>query len=124
MALATMIREDKDALICDLAQTYHILNYSELSVELLATLSCGLRADSRIKMKLNEQKCSTDTWLLAATVDYLALIRHALVKGGKAPKLLTQQLTQSDNDTVMSFSTGEMFERERARLLKVGEENG
>lgn len=118
-----MIREDKEALICDLAETYHILNYQELSVELLATLSCGLRADSRIKMKLNEQKCSTDTWLLAATVDYLALIRHSLVKGGKAPKLLTQQLTQSNSDTVQVFSSAEAFERERARLLKVGEGN-
>lgn len=118
-----MIRHNKEALICDLAETYHILNYRELSVELLATLSCGLRADSRIKMELNEQQCSTNTWLLAATVDYLALIRQSLVKGGKAPKLLTQQLCKS-NDKVQAFSSVEAFEKERARLLKVGEQNG
>lgn len=116
-----MIKHNKEALICDLAETYHILNYRELPVELLATLSCGLRADSRIKMELNEQQCSINTWLLAATVDYLALIRQSLVKGGKAPKLLTQQLSKSNNDKVQAFNSVETFERERARLLKVGE---
>ena len=46
-----MIRFDEDALICDLAETYHIYDYRSLPVKLVATLSAGLRDDSRIKLK-------------------------------------------------------------------------
>ena len=43
-----MMAVNRDALICDLAETYGILDCQALPALLLATLSCGLRADSRI----------------------------------------------------------------------------
>lgn len=43
---------DKDALICDFAETYHILDYEALPLKLRATLASGLREDSRSKTKL------------------------------------------------------------------------
>ena len=46
-----MIRLDRDALICDLAETYHIYDMRSLPLQTVATLSAGLRDDSRIKMK-------------------------------------------------------------------------
>jgi len=47
-----MIHTDEDALICDLAETYHIFNYRELPPSLAATLSVGLKDDSRIKKEV------------------------------------------------------------------------
>ena len=47
-----MLNLDKDALLCDLAETYHIYDYKSLPCKMVATFSCGLRADSRIKMKI------------------------------------------------------------------------
>ena len=47
-----MLAADEDALVCDMAETYHILDIWALPVELLAVLASGLRENSRIKMKL------------------------------------------------------------------------
>lgn len=44
-----MIAADEDALICDLAETYHILNYKALPLRLVATLAAGLPLYSRSK---------------------------------------------------------------------------
>ena len=37
-----MIKTDRDAWLCDLAETYHILDITGLSILTLATLSFGL----------------------------------------------------------------------------------
>lgn len=47
-----MLAADRDALICDLAETYRVLDYRALPVELLATLAAGLRPDARIWQKI------------------------------------------------------------------------
>lgn len=52
LILAHMINIDEDALMCDLAETYHIYNYRSLPCKMVATFSCGLRNSSRIKMKM------------------------------------------------------------------------
>ena len=56
MALAKMISVDRNALICDMAETYHIYDLRGLPARTLATLAFGLRADSRIKMRLSDQQ--------------------------------------------------------------------
>lgn len=113
-----MMRIGKDELICDLAETYHIMNYKELPLETLATLSCGLRADSRIMMKISSRKLPSDITLLAAITDRLSLLLWAQSKDGQKgvnkPKLL---LGEEDKE-VMTFGSGEEFEQYRAKLLK------
>ena len=47
-----MLATDTDALVCDMAETYHILDIWALPVEQLAVLASGLRENSRIKMKM------------------------------------------------------------------------
>lgn len=44
-----MIAADEDALICDLAETYHILDYKALPLRLISTLAAGLPLYSRSK---------------------------------------------------------------------------
>lgn len=69
-----MIRTDEDALICDFAEYYHILDYRSLPLDMAATLAVGLRADSRIMLKLSKQKIELKTLLIAGIFDKLAFI--------------------------------------------------
>lgn len=64
-----MIEFDEQALICDLAETYHILDYRSLPLMMVATLSAGLRENSRIKVKASEYKVPLDSVLLALIAD-------------------------------------------------------
>lgn len=124
-----MIALDEDALICDLAETYGIFDYRALPVTLVATLSVGLRENSRIKMKLNETRVSTDTMLLASAVDRLSLLVWAKTEDGQnnvnRPKSILGILTGNEEETeIISFNTPEEFEAERERVLRQVTENG
>lgn len=70
-------------MICDLAETYHILNYEELSPELVAVLLIGLRDGSRVKLKLSDSKISYDRMLQAKMVDDLAFIAWSKTKAAQ-----------------------------------------
>lgn len=118
-----MISTDKDALICDLAETYGILNYRALPVELLAVLSIGLREDSRIKMKLSGAKVLPDILLLAEAVDRLGLLFWSKTvdgqKGINQPKSIVSMLTgEKQESNIMSFDTSEDFDEEWLRITK------
>lgn len=113
MALAGMIAADRDALICDLAETYGILDYRALPARLLATLAVGLRADSRIKMLLGGVKAPADTLLAAAMVDRLSLLVWARTKdapkGRNRPRSILSEICGENRDSV-AFPTAQAFE--------------
>ena len=115
-----MVRTDEDALICDLAETYHILNYKALPAMLVASLVVGLRDDSRIKMKISGAKAPTEIILLASAVDRLSMLVWAKTKdaekGRNRPKsLLDIMYPKETNNT--TYKTGEEFEKARKELL-------
>lgn len=64
-----MLETDRDALICDFVETYHILDMRSLPGTLVATLACGLRENSRIKMTMAGQRIDTQTALQALILD-------------------------------------------------------
>lgn len=119
-----MIVTDKSALICDLAETYHILNYKALPLDLLATLSCGLRSDSRIMMKLSGAKVTDEVALMAGSLDRLSLLVWANSKdsrtGRNKPASILAQLmddhTPKDTD-ILGMDSAEEFEAARRRIL-------
>lgn len=74
MILAGMVNLDEDALICDFAQTYHILSWRSLPLRLAATLAVGLEDNSRIKRKMSGEPASREVILLAHTVDRLTAL--------------------------------------------------
>ena len=120
-----MIKTDEDALICDLAETYHIYRYRELPVSLLATLSVGLRADSRIMMELNREKLPANTMLLATLLDTINMLRWELGGAkGKKPKFILDTLNEDRSSPVKSFSSAEEFEKERTRIIERSETDG
>lgn len=107
----------EDEIICDLAETYHILNYRELSPSLVATLVFGLRDDSRIKMKISENKLTLDEMLLTLMVDNLNFLAWTKTKDSQKnrnrPSSLFKRLMnleQKQKDELMSFSTPEEYQ--------------
>lgn len=89
-----MLAFDRNALICDLAETYHIYDYRALPVNTLAALACGLRADSRIKLKLSGIAEVSNEVLLIQIFDILQLMRYQwfATKKDAPPKLLSEIL--------------------------------
>ena len=125
MALARMIATDEDALICDLAETYHIYDYRRLPVLTVAVFSLGLRPNSRIKMIMSGNRITLEESLLACGVDRLSILAWQKTKDGSKGtnvpqsilgKLLGIDERKSESDT-QTFSSGEEFLRERNRLL-------
>ena len=118
-----MIEFDEDALICDLAETYHIYDYRSLPVQLVATLSAGLRDTSRIKMVIAEVPASHTTLLLATIADRIEAIRYGFTEdasSGKNPPVslvgaIFGEKPEPKGET--SFATPEEFEEALARII-------
>lgn len=89
-----MLAYDRSALICDLAETYHIYDYKALPVLTLAALASGLRSDSRIKLKLSGITEVSSEVLLIQIFDILQLMRYQwfATKKESPPKLLSDSL--------------------------------
>lgn len=115
-----MIALDEDALTCDFAETYHILNYMTLPVELAATLAAGLREDSRIMLKVLGLKASLKTLILAHIADNTAWNVYAKTKDAKTgrnkPKSMVEALQNDKKDDLRLFKSGKEFLEEWRRV--------
>lgn len=126
MTLSHMISIDEDALMCDLAEVYHIYDYKSLPVSLVAAFSCGLRDESRIKMKISDAKVSLNTVLLACILDKVNWIAWSKTEDGHRnanhPKsILSIILGQSDGDKdVLVFNDSDDYESVRNSFRKDG----
>ena len=67
-----MLALDRNALICDMAETYHIYDIKSVELPYLAILASGLGMDSRIKLKEQGLKASWSTVMLAMYIDALS----------------------------------------------------
>lgn len=126
-----MLKLDKDALICDLAETYGIYDWRSLPVRTVATLSAGLRDDSRIMMKLSGQTVSARDQLLAGIFDHVALIMWSKTKDAEhnrnRPKSILMAMLHPEgkgNNDLMKYASGEDFMKDRERILAVIKERG
>lgn len=119
-----MLKVDRDALICDLAETYHVYGLEGLSVNMLATLSFGLRDNSRIKMKLSETRISFQDSLLAMAVDRLSMLVWAKTKdaekGRNKPQMIMELLTKEEAQEVRSFDDKNEFRKAWKQITKGG----
>lgn len=118
-----MIKTDENALICDLAETYHIYDYRQLPADLVAVFSVGLRENARIKMAMSGQRVPLETLLLASIADRVGILAWQNTedghKGRNAPKEFVSILTEEPKEREESvFKSGEDFENARARILK------
>jgi len=112
-----MRASDKDALICDFAQYYHIYDIDALVPQYAAVLACGLPEDSRIRRSMSDVHASPEEILLAMSVDALNLIIWILGSRDEAniPRSVVKVMTgmeaeQAVNHNVESFDSPEAFE--------------
>lgn len=125
-----MIKLDEEALICDLAETYHIYDYKQLPLSTVAVFACGLREDSRIRLKMSGQKLSTQHVLLAAIADAVNLIWWSKTrdaeKGKNRPISILGASTQNEKkaDDIEVYASGKDFEEAREKLITQAREGG
>ena len=119
-----MIKTDENALICDLAETYHIYDYRSLPLSKVAAFSVGLRENSRIKMAMTGTKYTFDTLLLASILDGVNLKNWMMTKDGQEgrnrPESILNKLMgikKEDEREEMVFDSVEAFEEMRNKLM-------
>lgn len=113
-----MLRNNRTALICDLAETYGILDCRAVPTRTLAALAAGLREDSRSKMQLAGRNTTGQEMMLAAILDGVNravwLLSAICPQEGEKPKsvlrILTGEETAEDQEAV-TFDTAEEFEQ-------------
>lgn len=112
-----MIRTDENALICDFAETYHILDYRALSLKTAAALASGLPEDSRIMMKITGRRVDAKTLLLAGILDRLTTLAWFKTedghKGRNRPESVLEKLSgkpeNEKKDDFMVFDSPDAF---------------
>ena len=118
-----MIQTDENALICDLAETYHIYDYKKLPLTQVAIFAIGLKDSSRIKMKMSDQLVPMETLLLAGILDRLSVLLWRQTKDGQKgrnmPTMVLDTLVarKSKDSDVIVFSSGEDFEKTRNEII-------
>lgn len=120
-----MISTDRNALICDLAETYRVYDYRSLPAQTVATFSVGLRDNSRIKMKMSGAKATQEILILSMIADRLGILAWMFSEDGqkgrnKPPQLIEmlygKEIKQANSD-VLTFNTPEAFEKARREIL-------
>lgn len=113
---------DEDALMCDLAETYGIYDYTQLPLMKVAVFAYGLSDDSRIKRRFSNQSVTLDTLILASVYDQLnALIYAFSNRKGTEPVSLTDTLMDRPTQSTKkehAFYSREDFDQARSRLLE------
>lgn len=116
-----MISLDEESLICDLAETYHVLDMRGLSPRLAAILAIGLSDSSRIKRKAANRRLTLEETLITAILDRTNMLLWAKTKdaqrGANRPKSLLEELENPKVKDYKVFNTIEDFERKRAELI-------
>lgn len=115
-----MVKADKEALECDLAEYYRIYDMKSLPIQKIAVYAKGLSDDSRIKRKLNGCSFDYQTMILAGISDAVNwLVWSKTVDGSKnrnkPASLLAQLYRINDKKNIKS---GKDFEKERQRILE------
>lgn len=124
-----MFAIDKEAVICDLAETYNIYNYKDMPPLMVAVFCKGLRENSRIKLKIAGQKVCIETMLLASIVDRLGILIWSKTKDGQKgrnqPKSILESISKiaKEKETIV-FNTSEEFEKVKRKILEKGGQNG
>lgn len=127
MGLALMLGRHREALECDLAETYHVLDLNAVPARKLATLAMGLRENSRVMMAMGDRRATTGEMLNAAMVDRLSLLVWAKTKdaqhGRNRPKSVLEGLIGKREEKQEIYAAEDVadFEARRAAIMKAGE---
>lgn len=113
-----MVDLDEDSLICDLAETYGIHDWKAWPLRYIATLACGLRADSRIVGKMGGVKEQPPIYMLCAhLLDSVNALAWSLC-GDKnhRPNSMVERIVAGQKET-NGYSSVADFEKARKKIL-------
>ncbi len=120
IALASMLAMDKNALICDLAETYQIYDYRRMPGRLLGILTAGLGPNSRIRQKINGVRGSVTETLLAQILDGVNWLVWSKTKdaerGKNKPKSVASEFFVSEDKNKAQKLTIDQFEEIRKKV--------
>ena len=122
-----MIALDRDALICDLAETYKIYDMRQVSVRTLAVLANGLQPDARIKTRLAGLKVPLSLYVLYEISDKLSVITWMISDDGRTgknrPEMASDRLrldyTADRPKAIKGFVSGADFEKEKKKIVNM-----
>lgn len=124
-----MIGTDERAFICDMAETYHILDWRSYDLKLIATLGAGLSINSRINLKLSNQKYDLNTLLMAKLTDLVAWLQWAQTEdardGLNRPVSIMQKLfskPEENKKEYRTFDSTEEFDQWRKGWIQNGKD--
>ena len=113
-----MISIDKDALLCDLAETYGVFSFDSVPVATLATLCAGLRGDSRIRHSIGGYKEVPPEFTLVHIADALTLLLNAMADNDNKPELYSDMMIGKQKEVeINGFDSIESFEAARKRII-------
>lgn len=116
-----MIKADRDALVCDMAETYHIYDIHQFPVDYIATLAAGLHDNSRIIMAMRGQKYDLNTYISAFSADLLQYLLWAKTKdaekGRNKPKLIIDILSQDEKEKEYNSMSYEELKAFREKMI-------
>lgn len=117
-----MAAEDRDALVCDMAETYRIFSAREHPLPLIATLAAGLRENSRIRMKMGGQVLGNTESMLALILDKVNLLwwsktKDAEHKRNRPESIYAALTTVPKEKEEIAFDTPDDFEMRRRMIL-------
>lgn len=119
-----MLRTDRYALECDLAETYRVYNWRDFPVAQIATFASGLRETSRIKSKISGRTSGLDLYLMAGILDALNILIWFQTedgqKGVKRPKSLSDMFLLKARNKKRNITKEDIeeYEKERERVIK------
>lgn len=115
-----MIATDRNALICDLAETYGVFDYKRVPGRLLGILAAGLGANSRIGKKINGVRGNVTEILLARILDgvqFLCWVQTEDARKNKnRPKSVASDFFISEDKNKAKTMTIEDFETLKAKI--------
>ncbi len=121
MVLASMIKLDKNALICDFAETYRIYDLWALPARYVSILAVGLKNSSRIKISKSDTSIEFKELLLASILDNLAMINYKLSDQAEPPESITAKLLDiEDEASSVVFGSIEDYRLARKKIINGG----
>lgn len=117
------MRVDKEALECDLAETYGIYDINTLPISKIAIFAKGLRENSRIKKILGGLPADPNTILLTSITDSVNWLVWSKTKDGsknknKPKSLLSSLYGNTKKKDAISLKSGKEYEIMRKQIIE------
>ncbi len=104
-----MLKQYPNEIFCDLAETYHLFDYKALSPSKVAVLVSGLRAESRVFIKMQKINHISHDLMFAMLFDCLSGNKEAVMLNfvmGKNKNEDAEHVKTMDHDDFMRMRYG------------------